>query len=693
MGPTLRQAAEEGDMEKLTNVLAFNPDMVYSITLDKQNTALHIAASNGHYRFVHHFLISVGVDAQLVISKNLDEETPLQLAVREGHGEVVEHLIKYQVWASNIKNIKHQRMCSSTIMSSFMLPHIQGTRHRRRPWQHGTAGGPRGHGKATLACICGTVAADEKRHEAASTRIISKLFEADLDAGMHALAYMLRRGVAMRTSPIVDGDHDDLYACVVSLVERSGMYTIPNPYMHEALRASVEEGNIHKMLELTVDQGISMFFTVTPEYLNNVLHIAALKGDVQFVHHVLLYVTSYPSLLSVEHNTLGFSPKDITSNPEDGIGCKYDWKSSHMTHRSKNHLMATMIKVDKYGNSVMHEAVLNLMSDIALQLLDVDPSCAHRLNSAMQSPLYISINSGLDHVVNKIAKQGLSAASVTTHGTALHQSVLGDNIITVYKRVIRELLKQCPDLSEVLDKAGQNIFHVAVLADRPRILSWFLRYVLHAEMVNQQDLNGDTPLHLAAKNVFIQPARLLLKDPRVNRNIVNRDWYTALDISREKALIRSELNAYQLNIWKEMFKRQEIMSEPPHNDSIWQRPMGGRVGPPSDDEVRIYVYIVVAAFITMATFRATFTMPGRYDPRSGFAIAGHHWAFKLSVLCNTTSTCSSALVVLLLIAQWHSATWIVLDALVWANRFIILALFTMVVSMLMAIYLTVLPSS
>ncbi|XP_006665038.1 uncharacterized protein LOC102721702 [Oryza brachyantha] len=528
MGPTLRQAAEEGDMEKLTNVLAFNPDMVYSITLDKQNTALHIAASNGHYRFVHHFLISVGVDAQLVISKNLDEETPLQLAVREGHGEVVEHLIKYQVWAR--------------------------TRHRRRPWQHGTAGGPRGHGKATLACICGTVAADEKRHEAASTRIISKLFEADLDAGMHALAYMLRRGVAMRTSPIVDGDHDDLYACVVSLVERSGMYTIPNPYMHEALRASVEEGNIHKMLELTVDQGISMFFTVTPEYLNNVLHIAALKGDVQFVHHVLLYVTSYP-------------------------------------------------------------------------------------------------------------------------------------------RVIRELLKQCPDLSEVLDKAGQNIFHVAVLADRPRILSWFLRYVLHAEMVNQQDLNGDTPLHLAAKNVFIQPARLLLKDPRVNRNIVNRDWYTALDISREKALIRSELNAYQLNIWKEMFKRQEIMSEPPHNDSIWQRPMGGRVGPPSDDEVRIYVYIVVAAFITMATFRATFTMPGRYDPRSGFAIAGHHWAFKLSVLCNTTSTCSSALVVLLLIAQWHSATWIVLDALVWANRFIILALFTMVVSMLMAIYLTVLPSS
>ncbi|XP_040382908.1 acyl-[acyl-carrier-protein] desaturase 6, chloroplastic-like [Oryza brachyantha] len=86
--------------------------------------------------------------------------------------------------------------------------------------------GARGHGDAALARICGTVAADEKRHEAAYTRIVSKLFEADPDAGVRALAYMLRRGVAMPTSPIADGRHDDLYACVVSLAEQSGTYTV-----------------------------------------------------------------------------------------------------------------------------------------------------------------------------------------------------------------------------------------------------------------------------------------------------------------------------------------------------------------------------------------------------------------------------------------------------------------------------------
>uniref|UniRef100_A0A0E0EIY6 Acyl-[acyl-carrier-protein] desaturase n=1 Tax=Oryza meridionalis TaxID=40149 RepID=A0A0E0EIY6_9ORYZ len=86
--------------------------------------------------------------------------------------------------------------------------------------------GARGHGDAALARVCGTVAADEKRHEAAYTRIVSRLLEADPDAGVRAVARMLRRGVAMPTSPISDGRRDDLYACVVSLAEQAGTYTV-----------------------------------------------------------------------------------------------------------------------------------------------------------------------------------------------------------------------------------------------------------------------------------------------------------------------------------------------------------------------------------------------------------------------------------------------------------------------------------
>ncbi|CAL4916093.1 unnamed protein product [Urochloa decumbens] len=48
-------------------------------------------------------------------------------------------------------------------------------------------------GDAALSRVCGTVAADEKRHEAAYTRIMGKIFEADPDAAVRAMAYMIRQ--------------------------------------------------------------------------------------------------------------------------------------------------------------------------------------------------------------------------------------------------------------------------------------------------------------------------------------------------------------------------------------------------------------------------------------------------------------------------------------------------------------------
>ncbi|KAG8086938.1 hypothetical protein GUJ93_ZPchr0010g7432 [Zizania palustris] len=61
------------------------------------------------------------------------------------------------------------------------------------------------HGDSALARICGAIAADEKRHEAAYTRIVENLFEADPDATVRALAYMMRRRITMPASLMNDG--------------------------------------------------------------------------------------------------------------------------------------------------------------------------------------------------------------------------------------------------------------------------------------------------------------------------------------------------------------------------------------------------------------------------------------------------------------------------------------------------------
>ncbi|TVU31289.1 hypothetical protein EJB05_22970, partial [Eragrostis curvula] len=83
-----------------------------------------------------------------------------------------------------------------------------------------------GAGDDALARICGTVAADEKRHEAAYTRIVAKLFEADPDAAVRAMAYMMRRRIDMPTSLVSDGRHADFYDRFVAIAQHAGTYTL-----------------------------------------------------------------------------------------------------------------------------------------------------------------------------------------------------------------------------------------------------------------------------------------------------------------------------------------------------------------------------------------------------------------------------------------------------------------------------------
>ncbi|KAK8445241.1 hypothetical protein SEVIR_9G290700v4 [Setaria viridis] len=88
--------------------------------------------------------------------------------------------------------------------------------------------GARGAGDATLSRICGTIAADEKRHEVAYTRIMGKLFEADPDAAVRAMAYLMRHRIDMPTAFINDGRHSgrNFYDRFIAIAQQAGTYTI-----------------------------------------------------------------------------------------------------------------------------------------------------------------------------------------------------------------------------------------------------------------------------------------------------------------------------------------------------------------------------------------------------------------------------------------------------------------------------------
>ncbi|CAN4097625.1 unnamed protein product [Withania somnifera] len=81
------------------------------------------------------------------------------------------------------------------------------------------------HGDIKLAQICGTIAADEKRHETAYTKIVEKLFEIDPDGTVLAFADMMRKKVSMPAHLMYDGRDDNLFDHFSAVAQRLGVYT------------------------------------------------------------------------------------------------------------------------------------------------------------------------------------------------------------------------------------------------------------------------------------------------------------------------------------------------------------------------------------------------------------------------------------------------------------------------------------
>uniref|UniRef100_A0A5B7C3X4 Putative stearoyl-ACP desaturase n=1 Tax=Davidia involucrata TaxID=16924 RepID=A0A5B7C3X4_DAVIN len=81
------------------------------------------------------------------------------------------------------------------------------------------------HGDVKLAQICGTIAADEKRHETAYTKIVEKLFEIDPDGTVLALADMMRKKISMPAHLMYDGEDDNLFEHFSAVAQRVGVYT------------------------------------------------------------------------------------------------------------------------------------------------------------------------------------------------------------------------------------------------------------------------------------------------------------------------------------------------------------------------------------------------------------------------------------------------------------------------------------
>ncbi|KAI4308079.1 hypothetical protein L6164_031191 [Bauhinia variegata] len=80
-------------------------------------------------------------------------------------------------------------------------------------------------GDPVLARICGTIAADEKRHENAYIRIIEKLLEVDPSETMLAIADVMHKKITMPAHLMYDGRDPMLFTHFSMVASKLGVYT------------------------------------------------------------------------------------------------------------------------------------------------------------------------------------------------------------------------------------------------------------------------------------------------------------------------------------------------------------------------------------------------------------------------------------------------------------------------------------
>ncbi|KAK2453322.1 Plant stearoyl-acyl-carrier-protein desaturase family protein [Trifolium repens] len=106
-------------------------------------------------------------------------------------------------------------------------------------------------GDPVLARICGTIAADEKRHENAYSKIVEKLLEVDPNGAMLAIGDMMEKKITMPAHLMYDGQDPKLFEHFAAVAQHTGVYTA-NDYA-DILEFLIERWRLEKLEGLTAD--------------------------------------------------------------------------------------------------------------------------------------------------------------------------------------------------------------------------------------------------------------------------------------------------------------------------------------------------------------------------------------------------------------------------------------------------------
>ena len=167
-----------------------------------------------------------------------------------------------------------------------------------------------------------------------------------------------------------------------------------------------------------------------------------------------------------------------------------------------------------------------LFVDFVKKVIQKYPSMIVQGEKLGCTPLHIAAGMGNVKLVKLFLENGTSPAYVKDKEglSAFHIAAKEDNVL-----VMKELITACPDIYELLDNRGRNALHVAAESGMWEAVQFFVERPELKGLINEQDEEGNTPMHLAAVEGYYKVLLKMAACRDVDTNATNVEGLTAMD--------------------------------------------------------------------------------------------------------------------------------------------------------------------